>query len=47
VRYSRFYAMDVTYRPGSLVAVGSPGFVAGAAIGRLIGTTRWDAPVER
>jgi hypothetical protein len=37
--YARFYRMDVTYRPGGMVAVGSPGFVAGAAIGRLIGTS--------
>lgn len=37
--YSRFYAMDVTYQPGAMVAVGSPGLVAGAAIGRLIGST--------
>ncbi|WP_281901567.1 hypothetical protein [Phytohabitans aurantiacus] len=37
--YARFYAADVAYRPGSMVAVGPPGFVAGAAIGRLIGTT--------
>lgn len=39
MRYSRFYGMDVTYQPGGLVAVGSPGFVAGAAIGRLIGAS--------
>jgi hypothetical protein len=39
MRYSRFYRMDVTYQPGGMVAVGSPGFVAGAAIGRLIGTS--------
>jgi len=39
MRYSRFYRMDVTYRPGGMLAVGSPGFVAGAAIGRLIGTS--------
>jgi len=38
-RYSRFYAMDVTYQPGAMFAVGSPGVVAGAAIGRLIGTS--------
>ena len=38
-RYSRFYAMDVTYRPGGMFVVGSPGVVAGAAIGRLIGTS--------
>jgi hypothetical protein len=37
--YARFYATDVTYRPGSMLAVGPPGFVAGAAIGRLIGTS--------
>ena len=37
--YSRFYGMDVTYEPGGMVAVGSPGFVAGAAVGRLIGTS--------
>lgn len=39
LRYSRYYAVNVTYQPGGLVAVGSPGFVAGAAIGRLIGTS--------
>jgi len=39
LRYSRFYRMDVTYQPGGMVAVGSPGFVAGAAVGRLIGTS--------
>jgi hypothetical protein len=37
--YARFFAMDVTYRPGGMFAIGSPGFVAGAAIGRLIGTS--------
>jgi hypothetical protein len=34
LRYSRFYAVDVTYQPGGLVAVGSPGFVVTA-------TTTW------
>jgi hypothetical protein len=37
--YARFFAMDVTYQPGGMVVIGSPGFVAGAAIGRLIGTS--------
>lgn len=37
--YSRFYGMDVTYQPGGMVAIGPPGFVAGATIGRLIGTS--------
>jgi hypothetical protein len=37
--YSRFYRMSVAYQPGGMVAVGSPGLVAGAAIGRLIGTS--------
>lgn len=37
--YSRYFAMDVTYQPGGMLAIGSPGFVAGAAIGRLIGTS--------
>lgn len=36
--YSRYFAMDVRYQPGGLVAVGSPGVVAGAAIGHLIGS---------
>jgi hypothetical protein len=38
-RYSRFFAVDVAYQPGAMLAVGPPGFVAGAAIGRLIGTS--------
>jgi hypothetical protein len=38
-RFSRYFGMDVAYEPGGMVAVGSPGFVAGAAIGRLIGTS--------
>ncbi|XVU24206.1 hypothetical protein ACQPZJ_44410 [Actinoplanes sp. CA-054009] len=37
-RFSRLFGTDVIYRPGGMVAVGSPGFVAGAAVGRLIGT---------
>ncbi|MEV7624661.1 hypothetical protein [Actinoplanes sp. NPDC089786] len=38
-RFSRLFATDVTYRPGGMIAVGSPSFVAGAAFGRLIGTS--------
>jgi hypothetical protein len=38
-RFSRWYGTDVTYQPGSLVAVGSPGLVAAAAVGRLIVTS--------
>jgi hypothetical protein len=39
LRYSRCCATDVTYQPGTMFVVGSPGVVAGAAIGRLIGTS--------
>ncbi len=35
--YARFYGMDVTYQPGSTVAIGSPALVAGALIGNLVG----------
>lgn len=38
-RFSRFFASDVTYRSGGMIAIGSPSFVAGAAFGRLIGTS--------
>jgi hypothetical protein len=38
-RFARWFGADVTYQPGGMVAVGSPGFVAGAAVGRLIGTS--------
>ncbi|MEV6922943.1 hypothetical protein AB0M46_00315 [Dactylosporangium sp. NPDC051485] len=38
-RFARWFAAEVTYEPGNMVAVGSPGFVAGAAVGRLIGTS--------
>ena len=38
-RFSRWFGADVTYQPGGMVAVGPPGFVAGAAVGRLIGTS--------
>ncbi len=38
-RFSRWFGTDVTYEPGGMVAVGPPGFVAGAAVGRLIGTS--------
>ncbi|BAL87756.1 hypothetical protein AMIS_25360 [Actinoplanes missouriensis 431] len=34
--YARYYGMNVTFQPGFTVAVGSPGFVAGAAIGNLV-----------
>jgi hypothetical protein len=37
--YSRFYAVDSTYEPGSMFAIGSPGFVAAVSIGRLICTS--------
>jgi hypothetical protein len=36
--YSRYFAMDIAYQPGGMVAVGPPGVVAGAAIGHLIGS---------
>jgi hypothetical protein len=38
-RFSRWFGSDVTYHAGSMVAVGRPGFVAGVAVGRLIGTS--------
>jgi hypothetical protein len=37
--YARYYGMNVTYQPGATVAVGSPAFIAGAAIGSLIGNS--------
>lgn len=36
--YSRFYGMNASYRPGAWFTVGTPGMVAGAALGNLIGT---------
>jgi hypothetical protein len=38
-RFSRWFGLHATYRPGGMVAVGPPSFVAGAAVGRLIGTS--------
>lgn len=38
-RFSRLFAMEVAYRPGGMIAIGPPGLVVGAAVGRLIGTT--------
>ena len=38
-RFSRWFGADVTYHPGGMVAVGPPGFIAGAVVGRLIGTS--------
>ena len=37
--YARYYGMDVTFQPGATFPLGSPGFVAGAAIGNLIGNS--------
>ncbi len=45
--YSRFYTMNVTYRPGGFFAYGSPGLVAGATIGHLIGTSIGHARAAR
>jgi hypothetical protein len=37
--YARYYGMDVSFQPGFTVAFGSPAFVAGAAIGSLVGNS--------
>jgi hypothetical protein len=37
--YARFYGINVTFQPGASVAIGSPAFVAAAAIGDLIGNS--------
>ena len=38
-RFARWFGANVTHQPGGMVAVGPPSFVAGTAVGRLIGTS--------